>query len=46
MEIRDAIKSTGKSVTVRDILLYQLPVIPVDMPVYDILSVFQLGISR
>ena len=46
VKIRDTHKSPARETTVRDLTLYPLLIIHEDMPVYDLLRVFQLGMLR
>lgn len=45
VEIREKHKSPTREITVKDLTLYPLLIIHEDMPVYDLLRVFQLGVS-
>ncbi|OBT88723.1 hypothetical protein VE02_02364 [Pseudogymnoascus sp. 03VT05] len=40
------LQNGGKEIRVRDLPLYPLPIVRDDLPVYDLLNMFQLGISR
>ncbi|OBT64497.1 hypothetical protein VE03_05344 [Pseudogymnoascus sp. 23342-1-I1] len=40
------LQNNGKEIRVRDLPLYPLPIVRDDLPLYDLLNMFQLGISR
>ncbi|KFZ20741.1 hypothetical protein V502_03020 [Pseudogymnoascus sp. VKM F-4520 (FW-2644)] len=40
------LQNSGKEIRVRDLPLYPLPIVRDDLPLYDLLNMFQLGISR
>ncbi|ELR03201.1 hypothetical protein VC83_02323 [Pseudogymnoascus destructans] len=40
------LQNGGKEIRVRDLPLYPLPIVRDDLPLYDLLNMFQLGISR
>lgn len=40
------LSSEDKKLFVKDLTLYPLPIVRDDMPLYDLLNMFQLGMSR